>query len=76
MRIPLDELDEVPSLTTQPLDGASCLSHETSYLDDPKKALRAYFDREGIDPAPQFEFVDQPRSLATGSRSGLMCTIQ
>lgn len=38
--------------------GASCLSHENAYMDDPKRALKAYFDREGIDPPPDYEFVD------------------
>lgn len=45
--------------TTGPhVEGAACLSHEHRYRDDPKKALSAYFDREGIDPAPEFEFID------------------
>ncbi|VDP92149.1 unnamed protein product [Echinostoma caproni] len=40
------------------IKGAACLSHENLYLDDPKRALRAYFEREGIEPAPEFEFVE------------------
>nr|VZI24761.1 unnamed protein product [Spirometra erinaceieuropaei] len=40
------------------LDGGSCLSHESSYADDPKRALKNYFDREGLDPPPQYEFVE------------------
>ncbi len=37
--------------------GASCLSHERAYMDDPKKALKNYFDREGIDPPPEYDFI-------------------
>uniref|UniRef100_A0A0V0J5P1 FHA domain-containing protein n=2 Tax=Schistocephalus solidus TaxID=70667 RepID=A0A0V0J5P1_SCHSO len=40
------------------LDGGSCLSHESSYADDPKRALKNYFDREGFEPPPQYEFVE------------------
>ncbi|KAA3671778.1 uncharacterized protein DEA37_0006147 [Paragonimus westermani] len=40
------------------LNGAACLSHENLYQDDPKLALKAYFEREGIEPAPEYEFVE------------------
>ncbi|VDN09405.1 unnamed protein product [Dibothriocephalus latus] len=39
------------------LEGGSCLSHESSYAEDPKRALKNYFDREGFDP-PQYDFVE------------------
>ncbi|TPP58494.1 Smad nuclear interacting protein [Fasciola gigantica] len=38
--------------------GAACLSHENLYQDDPRRALKAYFEREGIEPAPEYEFVE------------------
>ncbi|CAH8509960.1 unnamed protein product [Dicrocoelium dendriticum] len=40
------------------VNGAACLSYERLYQDDPKRALKAYFEREGIEPAPEYEFVD------------------
>lgn len=39
-------------------DSGNCLSHEKNYIEDPKKALKAFFDREGIDPYPEYEFVE------------------
>ncbi|CAH8825345.1 unnamed protein product [Trichobilharzia szidati] len=48
--------EPIPSL----LQSGTCLSHEKLYRDDPKRALNAYFEREGIDPAPQYEFVEAP----------------
>lgn len=57
----MDEEAEEPG--TQQLlqslhDSAACLNHEQMYAEDPKKALRAYFEREGIEPAPEYEFVE------------------
>ncbi|KAF5398203.1 hypothetical protein PHET_08324 [Paragonimus heterotremus] len=40
------------------INGAACLSHENLYQDDPKRALKVYFEREGIEPAPEYEFVE------------------
>lgn len=34
----------------------NCLSHEKNYIEDPKKALKSFFDREGLDP--EYEFVE------------------
>ncbi|VDQ13586.1 unnamed protein product [Trichobilharzia regenti] len=48
--------EPIPSL----LQSGTCLSHEKLYRDDPKRALNAYFEREGIDPVPQYEFVEAP----------------
>uniref|UniRef100_A0A3Q0KKL7 Putative smad nuclear interacting protein n=1 Tax=Schistosoma mansoni TaxID=6183 RepID=A0A3Q0KKL7_SCHMA len=48
--------EPIPTL----LQSGTCLSHEKLYRDDPKRALNAYFEREGIDPIPQFEFVEAP----------------
>ncbi|VDD80101.1 unnamed protein product [Mesocestoides corti] len=39
-------------------DEGSCLHHEKLYIEDPKKALKSYFDREGIDPPPEYDFVE------------------
>ncbi|OON18140.1 hypothetical protein X801_06014 [Opisthorchis viverrini] len=52
-----DAAADVPSFLRD-INGAACLSHENLYQDDPKRALRTYFEREGIDPAPEFEFVE------------------
>ncbi|CAH8435361.1 unnamed protein product [Schistosoma margrebowiei] len=48
--------EPIPTL----LQSGTCLSHEKLYRDDPKRALNAYFEREGIDPIPQYEFVEAP----------------
>ncbi|VDN98193.1 unnamed protein product [Rodentolepis nana] len=37
-------------------ESGNCLSHEKNYAEDPKKALKAFFDREGLDP--EYEFVE------------------
>ncbi|VUZ43998.1 unnamed protein product [Hymenolepis diminuta] len=34
----------------------NCLSHEKNYIEDPKKTLKSFFDREGLDP--EYEFVE------------------
>ena len=55
----LDDVEDGDALLQQRLaESGSCLSHEKSYIEDPKKALRGYFDREGIDPPPEYEFVE------------------
>ncbi|TNN11971.1 Kanadaptin [Schistosoma japonicum] len=48
--------EPIPTL----LQSGACLSHEKLYRDDPKRALNAFFEREGIDPVPQYEFVEAP----------------
>ncbi|CAH8432985.1 unnamed protein product [Schistosoma intercalatum] len=48
--------EPIPTL----LQSGTCLNHEKLYRDDPKRALNAYFEREGIDPVPQYEFVEAP----------------
>ncbi|KAL5104774.1 hypothetical protein TcWFU_009521 [Taenia crassiceps] len=54
-----DDVDDAENVLQQRLaEGGSCLSHENSYIADPKKALRAYFDREGFVPLPEYEFVE------------------
>ncbi|VDM35390.1 unnamed protein product, partial [Hydatigera taeniaeformis] len=55
----VDDVDEDENALQQRLaESGNCLSHESSYIADPKKALRAYFDREGFDPLPEYEFVE------------------
>lgn len=44
------EAEEVGCLLAEP-------QHEEKYRGDPKRALRAYFEREGFE-APEFEFLD------------------
>ncbi|CAH8434057.1 unnamed protein product [Heterobilharzia americana] len=52
--------DPIPEPIPSLLQSGSCLSYEKLYRDDPKRALNAYFEREGIDPVPQYEFVEAP----------------
>ncbi|KAH9279170.1 Uncharacterized protein ECG_08297 [Echinococcus granulosus] len=53
-----DDGDEDENVLQQRLaESGNCLSHESSYIADPKRALRAFFDREGLDPLPEYEFV-------------------
>lgn len=55
----LDDVDEAENVLQQRLaEGGNCLSHENSYIADPKRALRAFFDREGFVPLPEYEFVE------------------
>ncbi|CDS36641.1 smad nuclear interacting protein [Echinococcus multilocularis] len=54
-----DDGDEDENVLQQRLaESGNCLSHESSYIADPKRALRAFFDREGLDPLPEYEFVE------------------
>ncbi|CAL8105529.1 unnamed protein product [Calicophoron daubneyi] len=56
--IPVEDAgDEVPNFLLGE-DGAACLTHEHLYQDDPKRALKSYFEREGIDPVPEYEFLE------------------
>ncbi|CAH8430768.1 unnamed protein product [Schistosoma turkestanicum] len=52
--------DPVPEPIPTLLQSGTCLSHEKLYRDDPKRTLNTYFEREGIDPIPQYEFVEAP----------------
>lgn len=50
--------DTATMLAHMGMAGASCLSHESLYADDPKKSIKTFFERQGIDPPPQYEFVE------------------
>ncbi|VDK35521.1 unnamed protein product [Taenia asiatica] len=55
----VDDVDEAEDVLHQRLaESGNCLSHENSYIADPKRALRAFFDREGTVPLPEYEFVE------------------
>ncbi|KAL5971813.1 Kanadaptin [Taenia solium] len=55
----VDDVDEAEDVLHQRLaESGNCLGHENSYIADPKRALRAFFDREGTVPLPEYEFVE------------------
>ena len=45
----------------------SSLTDESLYLDDPKKSIKGFFEREGLD-APDYEFVEDNSTFGLGSR--------
>lgn len=45
----------------------SSLTDESLYLDDPKKSIKGFFEREGLD-APDYEFIEDNSTFGLGSR--------